>query len=326
MRSCRHVLCVCAVLADVRLANVKKPLIPSTSGWLVAGKKAEKSKKRPIDFLYGLSSLRIRCIQRPNARILLRKWPESGRQHRIYVSEWNENSNVIATKTTTEQPKQQQPKKRDEHKHSNKWQYCMNMETHHKRGQKTHRSSSKSFSLSCYDRMIYSKFVCSFTAPNNRRMLKRYTAEKTNWNALSRVLFSVLSFSFCVNLLRVVCGFFLLFSLLLFTHSLTALCVGCVAPAKRLECCCCVELFDDKWRTEKTSKKWLPCMHHLHMSAWPASAWARLFYIIILFPDKRLHVKFEYYDVLLYWLWATLLLLLLLLLLQPTTCLPISCM
>lgn len=106
MRSCRHVLCVCAVLADVRLANVKKPLIPSTSGWLVAGKKAEKSKKRPIDFLYGLSSLRIRCIQRPNARILLRKWPESGRQHRIYVSEWNENSNVIATKTTTEQPKQ----------------------------------------------------------------------------------------------------------------------------------------------------------------------------------------------------------------------------
>lgn len=208
MRSCRHVLCVCAVLADVRLANVKKPLIPSTSGWLVAGKKAEKSKKRPIDFLYGLSSLRIRCIQRPNARILLRKWPESGRQHRIYVSEWNENSNVIATKTTTEQPKQQQPKKRDEHKHSNKWQYCMNMETHHKRGQKTHRSSSKSFSLSCYDRMIYSKFVCSFTAPNNRRMLKRYTAEKTNWNALSRVLFSVLSFSFCVNLLRVVWFFF----------------------------------------------------------------------------------------------------------------------
>lgn len=112
MRSCRHVLCVCAVLADVRLANVKKPLIPSTSGWLVAGKKAEKSKKRPIDFLYGLSSLRIRCIQRPNARILLQKWPESGRQHRIYVSEWNENSNVIATKTTTEQPKQQQPQKK----------------------------------------------------------------------------------------------------------------------------------------------------------------------------------------------------------------------
>lgn len=37
---------------------------------------------------------------------------------------------------------------------------------------------------------------------------KAYTAEKTNWNALSRVLFSVLSFSFCVNLLRVVCVFF----------------------------------------------------------------------------------------------------------------------
>lgn len=37
-------------------------------------------------------------------------------------------------------------------------------------------------------------------------------------------------------------------------------------------------------------------MHHLHMSAWPASAGRAYFTLSYCFPDKRLHVKFEYYD------------------------------
>lgn len=148
----------------------------------------------------------------------------------IYI-EWNENSNVTEIKTTTKQSE-----KKHTHTHRIHTQTNDNIVWIWKRTTKKADLLPSQFrciaSTEWYARNLLLLLYC---APNNWRMLWKDTLnnnthqKKTNWNALSRVLFSVLGFSFCVNLLRcgVFCccrGFFSrrLFFLLLFTHSLTA--------------------------------------------------------------------------------------------------------
>lgn len=166
-------------------------------------------------------------------------------------------------------------KTRDEEKknstHSSKWQYCMNMETHHDR---TNRNTKKNYMriaflaswilLACLATEWYTRNSLALTAPTIATATHK---KKTHTERFKpRAVFGFWVFRFMFNLLRVV-----FFSLLFYSsHNwmlvLLLLCTRIVASAKRLECCCCVELFDDKWRTEKTPKKWLPCMHHLHVS------------------------------------------------------------
>lgn len=107
MRSCRHVMCVCSScrcsISEWWKSRLFHPLR------LTGGRKKswKIQKKTHRLFIYtSLTSLRISCIQGPNARILIcNEWPKPGRQHRIYVSKWNENSNVTVTKTTTRSEK-----------------------------------------------------------------------------------------------------------------------------------------------------------------------------------------------------------------------------
>lgn len=165
---------VCMLFLPISISECEKAAY-SIHWWWQRKKNTEKSKKRPQQLFIWSSSLRIPTYSK--ARIQL--WPET----RWIRVRWNEQINrgddrilngMEAQMWLKQKQLQNKRWRKKNSTHSSKWQYCMNMETHHDRTNRNTKKKLYENRLSCKlnfvglpcDRMIYSKFSCPYCSNN----------------------------------------------------------------------------------------------------------------------------------------------------------------